>query len=1192
MRGVRCRYVSRSLPDTITVNGRTRIQLCGRLSVEIDGAQLSDALRGKQVPLLLAYLLLNRTRHVGREELIGALWPDRAPVSQDAALRTLLSRLRSALGGAVLEGRDELILHLPAPVWIDLEAASVEVERAQQALEAGDARTAWGLAQVPLNIASRGLLPSAQARWLEPRRRELEDVRFQALEVIGRAGLGLGGAQLGSAERAARTLIDSEPYRESGYGLLMEALAAQGNVAEGLRVFDRLRTLLRDELGTMPSAETIAIHERLLRPGVRSGSADQPTDAEALIELPAELVGRAAAPLVGRRQELAELRRLWSRAREADGRGADSSGRVVMLAGDPGIGKTRLVSELALAAHEAGAIVLAGRSPEETLTPYQPFLEAIRHYVLNVPYPVLRATAREYGSELARLVPELRRRVPELPPPVPGEPETERYRLFEAVVGLLSEIAARAPVMLVLDDLQWADRPTLLLLRHLARSRNPARMLILGAYRATEATLGEFSDALVELRRDRLVTQLDISGLTEVETGQLAEIRTGTAPSAEFTRALQAETEGNPFFVEETVRHLVESGIPTDGAGIFDLRSVGLPEGVKEVITRRLSRLAPEAIEWLRVAAVIGRDFESSLLERVVSMSEDEFLNAVDEALAAGLLSEVQTRPGRYSFSHALIRETLYEGMSSLRRARTHRRVGEALEAAGPERHLSALALHFARAAGPEDAEKAISYAVRAADQAGSMLAHEQAAGHYERALGVLERFDPEDAQRRCELLLRLGEAWVRAGERPRAWDTFREAATLAGELGDSAGLARAAIGASRRYIQPPGVIDEDLISLLERALAMTEGQRAIERVALLARLCGAVYYSPKRTQMRALAAEATALADELDDPQARALAASARRRAYWGPSYLERRVSDSTELLTLARAAGDIELQLQGHAWLVVDLLERGNADAVDAQVDAFGVGAQRLRQPLYLWNAAVWRAMRALLSGHLERAELLAREALVTGSPAEAFTASEYYAIQLLAIRREQGRMAELEQPAREMVRSNPDRPAWRAALATLLCDIDCQQEARPLFDELAEAGFENIPEDGDWLIAITLLADCCVELQDRDRSALLYELLVPYSGANVVIGLGAVCLGSAQRYLGRLAAAMGRTEDAERHYEQALEANATLKAPVCLAHTRIDYARLLGSDPRAQPLLRAAAQTAQELGLPLLSRRAAVR
>ncbi|MBV8997563.1 MAG: winged helix-turn-helix domain-containing protein, partial [Solirubrobacterales bacterium] len=317
--------------------------------MEIDGVQLAERLRGRQVPLLLAYLVLHRERHVGRDELIGALWPNHAPVSQDAALRTLLSRLRSTLGASALAGRDELILALPEPVWIDIEAAAAEVARALDALERGDARRAWALAQVPLNIASRGLLPGAQASWLEAPRRELEEVQLLALEVIGRAGLvmgGVGGTQLQSAERAARKLIEAEPYRESGYVILMEALAGRGNVAEALRVFDGLRTLLRDELGTSPSPEAIAAHDRLLRP-VAQVQPEQPAEPGApAIPLPADVRQRAGALLIGRARELAELEDVWQLACVQE-----RSGRLVLLAGDAGIGKSTLSSELARRVH-------------------------------------------------------------------------------------------------------------------------------------------------------------------------------------------------------------------------------------------------------------------------------------------------------------------------------------------------------------------------------------------------------------------------------------------------------------------------------------------------------------------------------------------------------------------------------------------------------------------------------------------------------------------------------------------------------------------------------------------------------------------------------------------------------------------------------------------------------------------------
>jgi tetratricopeptide (TPR) repeat protein len=334
---------------------------------------------------------------------------------------------------------------------------------------------------------------------------------------------------------------------------------------------------------------------------------------------------------------------------------------------------------------------------------------------------------------------------------------------------------------------------------------------------------------------------------------------------------------------------------------------------------------------------------------------------------------------------------------------------------------------------------------------------------------------------------------------------------------------------------------------------------------------------------MKALAAEASEIAAELHDPEATALAAAARRRAYWDPVEVDRRLADSTLLRRAAREAGDTELALQGHAWLVVDLLEHGESDAVDAQIEAFTAGAMELRQPLFLWQATVWRAMRSLLAGHLEQADALAAEALSSGIRGEEVTAPQYYAIQLLGIRREQGRMAELEEATRRLLIDNPHRPAWRAGLATLLCATGRPAEAQAEFDTVAASGFADIPRDGDWMIAITLLADLAYELADRPRAQLLYELLAPYEQANVVIGIAVVCLGAAARYLGRLAAATGRRDAAIGHLEHAIEANTALNAPVQLAHTELDLAQLIGPGARADSLIATAERTARELGLP---------
>jgi DNA-binding SARP family transcriptional activator len=1081
--------------------------------MELDGVEIVAALRGRQVRLLLAYLVLNRDRRVGREELIGAVWPETAPRSQDAALRTLLSRLRSVAGADLLVGRGELTMALPEPAWVDLEAAAVELAGAGEALERGDPRTAWAHAQVPLNIAGRGLLPGAQARWLEPLRRDLAQVRLRALEIVGRAGLELGGSQLSSVERAGRTLIEAEPYRESGYVLLIEALRRQGNVAEGLLVFERLRGLLRDELGMTPSPEMIAAHARLLRP--RGSDAAHPVvadpahaaqpapsvlashapaslaetrGAEALapdaagresIGAPLELMALSSATMVGRGSQLDELDRWWRQSERE---------RALLLTGEAGIGKSRLLAEQARRVHQTGAIVLAGRAPEETVVPFQPFLEALGQYAHDAGEPALRAALSGWGPELAHVVPEIGRRLPDLESAPAGDPETDRYRLFEAVVTLLGAIAASAPLLLVLDDLHWADRPTLQLLRHLIRSPQSAHVKILGAYRLGESLPAPLESAVAELGRDGLLRTLELGGLPESEAKELVTLQAGGTPPQGLMRALYVETEGSPLFLQELVRHLVDSGVTPDQAGPGELARVGLPEGIRGLISRRLARVTPDCLEWLRVASVIGPEFEGDLLETTLEFDDDRYEAALEEALAAGLVVESAVVDGGYVFGHALIRETLYGGMSSHRLRRLHHRVGIELERHGT-REVGALALHFARAGVRADADRAIAYALSAGAQATEMAAHEEAALYYERALEVLARAHPDSDERRLALLLELGQAHIRAGERPAAWKVFVEAAELAEALGDADALTQAAIGASWRYTQPPGIVDTELIALLERAIAATEGEATVARVLLLARLCGALYYSlARREEMAALSREATALAAELDDPLATALAAAARRRAGWRPGNLEARLSDSTEILQAAARAGNQELMMVGNAWLAVDLLELGDRIGVDAQMEAFEAGAQRLRQPQFSWQATVWRAMISLMEGRLEDAERLAQEALSIGMRQDALTAGQYYAGQLLAIRREQLSLTELEQAARELVAANADRPIWRLALAILLCDGGRLDEARSVLEPFTEPVVRSLTRDLDWTMTVTVLAEAAVILEDRPRARLV--------------------------------------------------------------------------------------------------------
>jgi DNA-binding SARP family transcriptional activator len=1173
------------------VTERSRVQLCGQMSVELDGVEIVAALRGRQVRMLLAYLVIHRDRRIGREELIGTVWPGQPPRSQDAALRTLLSRLRSAAGPELLVGRDELTVVLPEPAWVDLEAAADALENAGESLASGDPRAAWARAQIPLNIAGRGLLPGASAPWLEPLRRDLAQLRLQALEIVGRAGLQLGPSQLSSVERTGRTLIESEPYRESGYVLLMESLRRQGNVAEGLLVFEQLRGLLRDQLGTSPSPEAIAAHRRLLHPEALSTAVSpvQPASGgPSPIALQEEVVTLSSQPLVGRDAELRELDRWWT---AADGE------RALLLCGESGIGKSRLLVEEARLVHGAGAISLGGRSPEETVVPYQPFVQAIAHYAREVDGPRLDAAMQGWGPELARVVPEVGRKVPGLTPAAVTDAENDRYRLFEAIATLLGTIAVSAPLLLILDDLQWADRPSLQLLRHLVRSPLAGRLRILGVYRLGEPLPPALESAITELGRDGLLRTLEVTGLPETDAIELVRLRTGSMPPQGLMHALYEETEGNPLFLQQIVRHLADSGISPERASASELAGAGLPDDVRGLISRRLARLSADCVELLRVASVIGRDFDSALLEAVLSFEEDRFASALEEALTAGLIAEWTghtigyTHMGGYAFAHTLIRETLYAGMSTHRARRLHHRVALELERRDGPEPVAALALHFTSSGDRADALRAVDYATRAGAQATAMFANDEAAEHYERALKVLERSDPDALDRRLQLLLRVGEAHVRAGERPAAWAAFVRAAELAERVGDVEALTSAAIGASWRYTQPPGVVDEELIALLDRAVAATDGEVSFTRIQLLGRLCGALYYSPRRTEMEALSHEATELAAQLDDPEATALAAAARRRASWGPSDLSARLADSTEILQAAGRAGNRELMLTGNAWLVNDLLERGDRIGVDAQIEAFEAGARRLRQPLFSWQAAIWRAMVALIEGRLVEAERRAHEALSIGVRQDPTTATQYFGGQLMALRREQLRFAELESAARGFFEANADRLVWRVALALLLCDGDRLEEAGALLEPVTEASLRELTRDLDWIPTLALLSEATVVLGERRRARLLYELLEPHAGTVIVVGAGTVCRGALDGFLGGLAQTFGDDERAVAHLGAATDLDRALRAPLLLAYAQLEYAGALGPGEPARALLAEARATAAQLGVPRLERRAEV-
>ena len=452
-------------------------------------------------------------------------------------------------------------------------------------------------------------------------------------------------------------------------------------------------------------------------------------DAEVSVPLPGRLGVIPASGVVGRETEIATMTDAMKRVATGEGR------EVVLVSGEAGLGKTTLVAEVARPAFANGACVLFGHCEEDLATPYQLFAEALGHWVTHADEARLRAHVDAYGPELARLVPQLAGRIPDLPQSKATDTDTERFLLFAAVVGLLVDVSREQPVVLVLDDLQWADKASLQLLRHLVAAEVPMRVLVLGTFRDSELSRSHpFVETLAALHRLRGVSRIELTGLDDTGVISLMEAVAGHSLSGaaiDLAHAVYRETDGNPFFVAEVLRHLNETGkIYQDATGHWvtddSLEQMALPDSVRVVIGARVGRLGSDAERVLTLAAVIGRDFDLAVLARATGTSEDELLDILDAATAASLVRELADSPGRYNFAHALIQHTLYEELGPTRRARAHRQVAEALEELCGDRpgvRIGELARHWFSATQPIDLDKAIRYSREAGDAALAALA-------------------------------------------------------------------------------------------------------------------------------------------------------------------------------------------------------------------------------------------------------------------------------------------------------------------------------------------------------------------------------------------------------------------------------------------------------------------------------------
>jgi tetratricopeptide (TPR) repeat protein len=898
----------------------------------------------------------------------------------------------------------------------------------------------------------------------------------------------------------------------------------------------------------------------------------------------------ADAPFVGRERELAVLWRALDAAIAGEG-------DLVLLAGEPGIGKTRLAEQVTREAGGRGMRVVVGRCHQGEGAPsYWPWVMVVRALARTVDRVQL-------GSWLGPALAVVAQVVPEIAPDLAGEAPTQlleadaaRFRFFDAVTTLLARVAEERPLVVVLDDLHWADGGSLQLLAFAARQLASERVLLLGTMRPHELQTGTAATLRAELAR--VGQQLDLDGLAPDEVGAVLHGVLGAAPSSSMAARVHDVTGGNPFFVD-ALAHVLASTTgrahdPQDGARDDALPPI--PDGVRDVIRARLAPLGATVQRLLALAALLGREFAPSLLARVADTAPAAVVTALDEAARVGIVAATADASVRVRFAHALIPETLVADLPALERARLHARIADLLEplVASGAATLDEVAAHRFAAAPVEGVGKALEHAQHAAERASARLGYEDAVRHYRRALAFLDASVDVDLRRRAGLLLALGEAERRIGDASAARATLASAATLALEAGLTDVLARAALafgtGIGGFFEQTAGTVDEERVVLVQQALTALGDEPSGLRALLLASLAAALFWSPspeRRSRVDELSRAAAAIAGEAADPVVALNVLATVHWTTWTPDGAHTRLVAAQELVRTATAAGQPELVLRAHMYVAAHHLELGDGVAADREVERYADLANEARLVRQAWYAHVFRGMRAHLAGRFDEGERTAAEALALGESAQPAAARMAFGAQRIVACREQGRVADIVAETRAITQAAPGMPVWSCALAAVLAEVGDLDAARGELARLVRDRCAILPRDFFWLFGMAQLARACAILDDAPHAAVLYELLAPYADRVAVAQHGVLSDGALARHVGLLATVLGRWDEAERHFADGLAINERLGARICVTTTRHDHARMLlrragpGDDARARSLLAVAADEARMLG-----------
>jgi len=847
---------------------------------------------------------------------------------------------------------------------------------------------------------------------------------------------------------------------------------------------------------------------------------------------------------VGRKHEMAQLR-------AGLGGAIDHRGGMFLLSGEPGIGKTRLAEQIAHEAAERGMAVYWGLSTQaEGAPPYWPWVQILRGLLGDLGPDEFGRLAGHRMSQIVRMVPDLRDRFPDVAP-ASMDDEAARFGMYDAVAQLLVRAAASRPLLLLLEDLHWADEPSLILLQQIAPTLPHSALLIVGTYRHRElAAEHRLRAQFAEYIRRGDTTEIAVSGLADPDVASLLRTLTDFEPAEEVVRRLQARTEGNPFFLKELAQYLSAGDDRPAEASV-------LPEGVAAVLRQRIEGLSPDCRRVLEIGAVIGQILDLDAIEAITAITRLRLLDLLDEAMEKGV---VAARDGHYAFAHGLFRDTVYAGLATARRSDLHGAVANALEqfdTNGGRVPAGRLAYHYLQAASTDQTLKATArkYAIAAANQALAELAYEEAVRLLESAIEVDKAADPKA---RANLLIDLGRARFMAGEVVAAIATAQDAARIAEELRDNDLLARAAL-----IVRGVGGIgaSPQIKDLGELALAHPPEDVAL-RIQLLSQTAVALTWLPSaEAEARALemSIEAIRLAEDAVDPDVAFAAIHARQMAVSGPDGVEERLQLAQRAQELSRRSGRKWIEQWSHSWAADALSQLGRMEEAEAELSHLRRLADELREPRLLWRTLLAEAWLALLRGRFADARRLSEAALDLGRkgqrPMAEFNHAIHSAVLSLLVG---GELPDWPAYAEDRSGWDPASKLYRAIALTRMGRIEEARLALRSFVDLVPAG---VRPRFAWLFIMSGVAQAVATISDSALAAVVYDALMPYAAYNVAGGAGfGDFSGSVAYKLGMLATTLERWDDAARHFEHAISFESQMGAPPFAACSQIAYAEML--------------------------------